>query len=291
MTRLRRYIDGSLRCGVFLFYAVALVVFLPLISDLIYVRWGGKVYAAEHGRLQTEAVPSSGLVTWVIDGDTVVIDNRDKVRFLGIDSPEQGEPFYEEAKERNKAIAGNRLIRLEVCKESPRDKYGRLLAYVYVDGVDVGAALLREGLARPLMIPPCGLRKAAEFKALAATAISKSIGIWSVAGKTGDGGVKPVEAVEITPAQAMQYIGKVATVTGKVFKVHETKKAVLINMGAQWRSAFTVVIFKDSLAAFNAAGIDIRRYKGRNISVTGRLRLYEERAEIIVSRPSQLKGD
>jgi len=268
---------GFLRGAAFL-AVLALVVSAPLGFDSSRILRHSEAHAAE---------PSSGRAAWVVDGDTAVLVGGEKVRYLGIDTPERGEPFYNEAKERNKALVGSRSVRLEVCRETPRDNYGRLLAYVYADGVDVGATLLREGLARPLVIPPCGLPKAAEFAQAADIAVAKGIGVWSVAGKAGSGGVK---AVEISPGQALKYVGTVATVTGKVFNVHRTKQAVFINFGPDWRRAFTAVIFKDSLGGFKAAGIDVKRYKGRSISVTGKIRLYGERAEIIISRPSQVKG-
>lgn len=288
MTPPARCLYRSLYCGVFLFFAFALVILSPVISDLIASFRVCEVYAAEHGRSPTVTAPSSGRVAWVIDGDTAVLDSGEKVRYLGIDTPEQGEPFYDEAKARNKAIAEGRPVRLEVCKESPYDKYGRLLAYVYVDGKDISATLLREGLARQLVIPPCGLSRAAELKGAVSSAIANGIGVWSAAGRAGAGGVK---VVDISPGQALEYIGAAAMVTGKVFNVHRTKKAAFINFGPDWHSAFTAVIFADNLGAFKAAGIDIMRYKGRDVSVTGTIRLYGERAEIIVSRPSQIKGD
>lgn len=283
MTRPRFRLYRSLYCAAFFF-----ALFLPVGLESTAPGWVCEAYAAELGRSQSVTAPSSGYVTWVIDGDTVVLDNDKKVRYLGVDTPEQGEPFYEEALRRNKAIAGGRVVRLEVCKKEPYDKYGRLLAYVYADGVDISAILLREGLARPLMIPPCGLSRAGELKKAAATAKASGIGVWSVADRAGG---KGVAAVEISPEQALEYIGRVATVTGKVFNVRETKKAVFINFGSDWRSAFTAMIFKGDLGAFKAANMDFKRYKGARISVTGRIKSYGERAEIIIRTPSQLKGD
>ena len=75
-------------------------------------------------------------------------------------------------------MAGRR-VRL-VLDAEPRDRYGRLLAYVYRgrDGLFVNAALVRHGYARPLTIPP-DVRFAGRFAALAAAARRAGRGLWS----------------------------------------------------------------------------------------------------------------
>jgi micrococcal nuclease len=86
----------------------------------------------------------------VIDGDTidVLIDGeRQRVRYYGIDAPEEGEECYEEATERNRQLLGT-TVRLEADARN-EDKYGRLLRYVFTnDGTSVDAALVSEGLAK-----------------------------------------------------------------------------------------------------------------------------------------------
>jgi len=86
----------------------------------------------------------------VIDGDTidVLIDGEhQRVRYYGIDAPEEDEDCYEEATERNRELVGT-TVRLEPDARD-EDDYGRLLRYVYTDeGVSVDAVLVTEGLAR-----------------------------------------------------------------------------------------------------------------------------------------------
>jgi endonuclease YncB( thermonuclease family) len=53
------------------------------------------------------------LVEWVIDGDTIVIRGGERVRYIGIDTPEQDEPYGRLAAEANWELAGGRLVRLE----------------------------------------------------------------------------------------------------------------------------------------------------------------------------------
>jgi micrococcal nuclease len=123
----------------------------------------------------------------VIDGDTIIVAGGEKVRYIGIDTPELGEPFYNEAKERNRALVEGKQVIVKVCAWEQRDRYGRVLAWVYAEGIDVGGRLLKEGLARTLTIPPCGLKKADEFKSYQQEAMLKGIGLWGLRGNREEG--------------------------------------------------------------------------------------------------------
>ena len=87
----------------------------------------------------------------VIDGDTIALENGETVRYLGVDTPETVNPtkpvqcYGPEASEANRQLVGGKRVRLERCPD--RDQYGRLLRYVYVDGVFVEAELVRGGYA------------------------------------------------------------------------------------------------------------------------------------------------
>jgi micrococcal nuclease len=89
----------------------------------------------------------------VVDGDTVVCSRLGKVRLLGIDTPERGEAGFEEARDRLIRLTGGRWVTL-YFDEVVFDKYGRVLGYPVVDGVEVCPLLVYEGLAVPYFIPP-----------------------------------------------------------------------------------------------------------------------------------------
>lgn len=99
------------------------------------------------------------LVTMIIDGDTILLENGESVRYLGVDTPETHHPvrglecYGPEATERNRELVGGKLVRLE-GDQTDRDRYGRLLRYVYVDGVFVNAELVEEGYAYSSYYPP-----------------------------------------------------------------------------------------------------------------------------------------
>jgi micrococcal nuclease len=111
------------------------------------------------------AGPASGIevpVADVVDGDTieVLVDGQtEDVRYIGIDTPESvapGEPvecYGLRASAANAELVEGENVRLEFDAER-RDRYGRLLAYVYVDDLFVNAELLRRGFATTLTIPP-----------------------------------------------------------------------------------------------------------------------------------------
>ena len=89
-------------------------------------------------------------VVKVIDGDTIVIAGGQRVRYIGIDTPEVGDnPEYygPEATSFNARLVAGGEVSLE-RDVSERDRFGRLLRFVYADGILVNAELVREGYAR-----------------------------------------------------------------------------------------------------------------------------------------------
>ncbi len=96
-------------------------------------------------------------VLHVLDGDTIILSDGRRVRYIGIDTPERTDERLhaaaEGAREANLRLVGGQDIRLETDVQET-DRYGRLLAYVWVGDTFVNEALLREGWARLLTIPP-----------------------------------------------------------------------------------------------------------------------------------------
>ncbi len=118
----------------------------------------------------------------VIDGDTFELENRGKLRLLAIDTPEKGEPFYDSAR----AFLSNMVLNKEVELQfdvRKRDKYKRLLAYVYVDSLFVNAEMISAGLAGLYLFPENSSDQAviAELLQFQREAMAKEVGIWSLA--------------------------------------------------------------------------------------------------------------
>jgi endonuclease YncB( thermonuclease family) len=122
------------------------------------------------------------LVTKVLDGDTIVLENGDIVRYLGIDAPEAGKKaggpeFYaREATRYNKQLVLMKRVRLEFDVEK-KDSYGRLLAYVHVKNIFVNGELVRLGYARAMIKPP-NLSYRDLLLNYQKDAMSKDAGLW-----------------------------------------------------------------------------------------------------------------
>lgn len=122
------------------------------------------------------------LVHKAIDGDTLLLATGEMVRLIGVDAPEtdgpytRAEPFGAQAAAFVREAAEGRRIRLEIGPER-RDAYGRTLAYVYVDDLDLNAELIRRGFARAYRRFPH--RRLDEFVRLEAEARAAGLGLWS----------------------------------------------------------------------------------------------------------------
>ncbi len=115
-------------------------------------------------------------VTRVIDGDTIVIDGNYHVRYIGIDSPETDEYYYMQAKQMNEELVAGKKVRLE-RDVSDKDKYGRLLRYVYVGDSFINAEMVKRGCAWATAYPP-DVKYDAYLEALEKEAKQKRQGFW-----------------------------------------------------------------------------------------------------------------
>ncbi len=88
-------------------------------------------------------------VARIIDGDTIEIENNEtsyNVRLLGINTPERGEFYYKEATEFLKGLILNKTIKLEFTSDR-YDKYGRVLAYIFLENENINVKIVEEGFA------------------------------------------------------------------------------------------------------------------------------------------------
>jgi len=139
---------------------------------------------SENENLQQEKV------TRVIDGDTIELETGQKVRYIGINTPETVDPrkttecFGLESSQKNKELVEGKTVRLEK-DVSETDKYGRLLRYVYLmpgnvgsDQIFVNDYLVRQGFAYESTYPP-DVKYQNQFTSAQQEAMSKNIGLWS----------------------------------------------------------------------------------------------------------------
>ena len=146
-----------------------------------------------------------------VDGDTarIFLKGADKlgakigkdgsvaVRYLLIDTPETvdprlkgPQPFGKEASERNQQLLESGNITIEFDIGEKVDRYGRLLAYVYVDGISIQETLVSEGLARVAYVYPPNTRHLDTYDKAQEKARKAGDGIWSIENYATDKGFK-----------------------------------------------------------------------------------------------------
>ena len=127
-----------------------------------------------------------GRVVRIVDGDTIHVrvgTRVEKVRYIGVNTPEvhhprKGEePGGREAAAVNRALVAAREVRLETDVQT-RDRYGRLLAYVWVGETMINAELVRRGYAQVMTIPP-NVRHQRLFLGLQREARDAGRGLWA----------------------------------------------------------------------------------------------------------------
>lgn len=131
-----------------------------------------------------------GIVTRIVDGDTIHVDvggRVEKVRYIGVDTPELHHPARGEepggraAADVNRQLVSERRVRLELDVQA-RDRHGRLLAYVWVADTMVNAELIRRGFAQVMTVPP-NVRHQSLFLRLQREAREAGRGLWAETGR------------------------------------------------------------------------------------------------------------
>ena len=140
---------------------------------LAATAWGADASAVE------------GLVVKVVDGDTIHVrvgERVEKVRYIGVNTPEVHHPTRGEepggraAWDVNRQLVAGRHVRLELDVQA-RDRYGRLLAYVWVGETMVNAELVDRGYAQVMTVPP-NVRHQQLFLRLQRDAREAGRGLW-----------------------------------------------------------------------------------------------------------------
>jgi micrococcal nuclease len=152
---------------------------IPTVSELL----------DQLGYGENETSFEKAIVVDVVDGDTIKVNldgKEETVRLLLIDTPESVkpntpvQPFGKEASDfMKKTLIKSNVVQIE--KGNPeRDKYGRLLAYVWFDGENINKKLISKGYARVAYVYPPNTKYLEEFRQEEKKAKEKKIGIWSI---------------------------------------------------------------------------------------------------------------
>lgn len=104
----------------------------------------------------TPSLPSrmiEEIVARVIDGDTIELSDSTRIRLIGIDTPESGNCYSDQSTNALRELIEGKNIKLEMDVQE-EDKYGRTLAYIYLENIFVNEKMLEDGFAKLLTIPP-----------------------------------------------------------------------------------------------------------------------------------------
>lgn len=114
----------------------------------------------------------------VVDGDTLDLNNSKRVRLSGINTPEVGECYYSEAKNKLASLTLEKEVYIE--KDITNiDKYGRLLRYIYINNAIVNSILVEEGYAKVYDKYKNDTKRYSQLKEAEEIAIKNSLGVWS----------------------------------------------------------------------------------------------------------------
>ncbi len=224
-------------------------------------------------------------VSRIFDGDTIQLSTGETVRYIGIDTPEirrkkGGEwvydpmPFSRKAKEFNAGMVKGRPVELEFDVQK-RDKFGRLLAYVYAGDEMVNEELLKNGYAVLYTYPP-NVKHTREFVKAQTEAREKERGLW-----------KGLKENVIPASEACRNIGKLRAVSTRILDTYISDKVLVLKC----EDDFKIVVFGNNFSILPKEGIRSpdSYFKGRNVKVHGIIREYRGSSEIILHTESQIK--
>lgn len=221
----------------------------------------------------------------VYDGDTFLTQTGKKVRLLNINTPETAkkhypaEPFADEAKQALNKLVMGKEVSLKFAPNEKKDRYGRLLAHVYLDDIWINKKLIADGMAHLYTFPE-SIEKEKVLQLMSAenSARKAQKGLWK------DVRFKVLDASK--PEQMSDWrIGKYQVVEGKVLKAIKIKDKVYLNFGEDWREDFTVEIPKKYWNNFNSLP---EFYIGKNLRVRGVLKPVNGKL-ITATHPEQLE--
>jgi endonuclease YncB( thermonuclease family) len=231
-------------------------------------------------------------VDQVVDGDTLVLPRRERLRVLGIDTPEmRGDTEVErrlarDARAELQRLLGNGRVVL-VGRPSHEGVHGRTLAYLHAaradgsPGEDLGARLIETGFAHAY---PAEHPRLAPYLQLQEQARAAGRGVW---GREGLAALAFGHDLQVDAAKAGEHVGHRARVVGKVFDTHRSEGALFVNLGPNWRTDFTAVILRRHWGLFPADAET--EWKGRVVAVTGEIEKRDGRPQVLLRDPGQLE--
>ena len=265
-----------------LFASILLCLAIPLQGAEVY-RWTdgqGRTHYADRPAQGAAPLPIREetpfrIVKKVYDGDTLLLDNGDKVRLLGVNTPEiqshfrQGQAGGDDARRWLETRLANRKLKLEADAEA-KDHYGRLLAHVFSDsGEHINLALAEAGLAFVDIHPP-NLKYAGPLCEAQQRAETAKRGVWGMP----EYAAQPVQSVEQQHLQGFQRL------FGTPIRIHDTRAYRKL----VFSEYFEANIRKEHLPLFPA----IESYEGKRLEIRGWISRRKDHYSMLIRHPCGL---
>ncbi len=253
-------------------------------------------------------------VSKVVDGDTFDTHDGNRIRLIGIDTPETLDPrkpvqwFAREASKKLKEWIDNETVCLkgDIDKTQNIDKYGRLLRYAWKypskehtqdkNAFFINAELISQGYAFAYTRFP--FQYLENFREYERNAREKKLGLWNR--KKQEKWRREVRENKvfadscghtetICPENAVQHAGEYKTIRFFIKKSYDSGKTVFLNSKNNFNDHdnFTAVIFKPDIDNFPLHPSDF--YWGKTVDVRGKIKIYKGRAEIILKDKKQIR--
>ena len=221
--------------------------------------------------------------TTIIDGDTIRLETGEPVRLIGIDAPELSQPGGKESREYLTQLVLNKGVTLEKGYED-RDKYNRLLRFVYIDDVCINEEMIRKGYAeaRYLTDSICEYYIQIEIEAETAKA-----GLWSTNIFQPRSSLRWGEDIPIIDwSDAHKYYNQYVIVEGTIVSTFNSGIVCFLNFDTDYQY-FSAVIFASDFVGFPMPLESF--YLGKTVQIIGIIKEYNGSPEIIVKTPRQIR--
>ncbi len=160
------------------------VIKVKILKRVLFILFISTIFFAASSKPKS-TLQKFFIVLRIVDGDTIVVSyhgKKEHVRLLRINTPEKDFYGYKQAKKAMKKLVAGKGIRLEFENTLERDKYGRILAYVWVDDLHVNVEMVRLGWSRFWTRSGEG-KYAVEFRQAEKEAMEGAQGLWSIPDK------------------------------------------------------------------------------------------------------------
>ncbi|MBU7019333.1 MAG: thermonuclease family protein [Theionarchaea archaeon] len=221
--------------------------------------------------------------TSIIDGDTFRLANGETVRLIGIDAPELSQPGGKESREYLAQLILNKGVTLEKGSKD-RDKYNRLLRFVYIGDICINEEMIRQGYAEARYLTD-SIRE--YYIQLEIEAEIAKAGLWSENIFQPRLNLKWEEDIPvITWSEAHNYYNQYVIVEGTIVDTYNSGIVCFLNFDTNYYY-FTAVIFASDFLGFPF--IPEVFYLGKKVYIIGIIKEYNGSPEIIVKTPDQIK--